>query len=100
MDSATAKSELVRVIKEIQSNSGLNCPELTGSTKPLDDVDEFCSKVAILATSKLAKRLEIDIPVKENVFFDVNSKVNFTLDQAVQKLCGYQAVKVGKEAAA
>ena len=100
MDSANAKSELVKVIQEIQSKSGLDCPTLTGSTKPLDDVEEFCSKIAILATSKLAKRLKLEIPEKDNVFFDVKSKVKFTLDQTVEKLCGYKAAKSGKEAAA
>ena len=39
MDPATLKEKLIAVIGQIQTNSGLECPPLTGATKPVDSND-------------------------------------------------------------
>lgn len=100
MDRATVKKELVGIITTIQKKSGYTCPEFTGETKPLKDVEQFCSKVAVLTTSKLAKKLEIDIPAKENIFIDKKTKAALTIDQIVAKVCKFPSMSAAQEAAA
>lgn len=99
MDQATAKKELAEIIRMIQEKSGNHCPELTGETKPLDDVEKFCTKRAVLAISKIAKKLHLDIPVKENLFFDKETESALTIDQIAAKICKYPAAASGQDAA-
>lgn len=100
MDSSIVKKELVAIIKTIQDKSGNECPEIDGATVPLDDLEKFCTKRAVLATSKLAKKLKVDIPAKDNLFFDKKTETLRSIDQIVAKICAYPVLKSDEEAAA
>lgn len=100
MDSNTVKEELIAIIKVIQDKSANECPELGGATIPLEDLEKFCTKRAILVTSKLAKKLKIDIPAKDNLFFDNETETLRSIDEIVAKVCTYPASKSDEEAAA
>jgi len=100
MDSISVKQELVAIVKMIQDKSGNKCQEIDGSTVPLEDLEKFCTKRAVLATSKLAKKLKIDIPAKDNLFFDKETETLHSIDEIVAKVCTYPMSKSDKEAAA
>ena len=56
MDRTTLEGRLIAVLRQIQGDSGPECPPLTGATKPLENLPKFDSKVwpvapAIHATS-------------------------------------------------
>lgn len=77
------KAALIKAISEIQKNVGLDCPTLTGATKPLADVPKFDSPTGAAAASKLGNALGLDIPNTVNIFVDEESKANLTIDQTV-----------------
>ncbi len=54
MDTAELKEKLIAVLGQIQVDSGLECPEITGATKPVESLPKFDSKVWAVATSNLA----------------------------------------------
>ena len=75
MDSATVTCELIAVLEQIQADSGLECPPLTGTTIPVDDIPGFNSKVWPVATTILAIKLNITIPNDVNIFVDEKTKI-------------------------
>ncbi len=86
MNAQKIKEELCKVIIEIQSISGLDCPTLDGTTTPANDVKEFTSIVWPIAISMLEEKIEIEIPDDENLFYDDDSKRALTIDQCVEKV--------------
>lgn len=98
MTDVDVKAALSKIITDIQAKSGLECPPLTGTTKPLVDVPEFDSRTGVLATVKLAKALQIEIPPETNIFVDKATKATLTIDQ-VAKLVAAIAGSTKKDAA-
>ncbi len=85
MNKDTIKSALCDVIEEIQTISGLDCPALSGGTKPARDVKDFISEVWPIATAMLGAKLGVDIPKDENLFCDKDKSL-CSIDQCVQKV--------------
>lgn len=99
MDSATLKAKLIAVLQEIQSCSGLECPPLTGATKPVVHVPKFDSKVWPVATTILATEIGAPIPNDANIFINQVTKLPHTIDQTVAFVCELLKKQTAKEAA-
>jgi len=84
IDPATLKETLIVVIGEIQANSGLECPPLTGATKPAENIPKFDSKVWAVATTILAT--EIGKPIL-NIFVDETTKLPRSIDETATFVC-------------
>lgn len=100
MQREQVKKALLDIIQDIQAKSGEDCPLLEGQTRPLADVPNFDSKMGVLATAKLAKRLAVDIPDKANIFVDKKTNAKLTIDQTVALVCKFAKLDVKKDAAA
>lgn len=87
MDSATVKASLINVLKEVQDTSGLKCPTLTGSLRPVESLSEFNSKVWAVATSLLADTIGAAIPNDANIFFNKVTKKALSIDETTQLVC-------------
>ena len=79
--------QLVCVLQTIQSNSGLACPPLTGSFKPIDDLEGFGSPVWLSAITMLATALDITIPDDVNIFATEDGEEPLSLDETVALVC-------------
>lgn len=63
------KGELVDVLRKIQRDGGQeDADTIGGGTVPLDDLQEFDSKLAPIAIKRLARALGITIPKDKNIF--------------------------------
>lgn len=80
------RRDLIAVIEEVQSESGLECPPLDGGTIPFADVPEFDSTVAPAAISLLAMRVGIPIPDDENIFMGPDGGSR-SIDQVALAVC-------------
>lgn len=87
MDPEFVKQTLIEIIQQIQTRSGLDCPDLDGGTKPHRDIPDFDSKTGIAATSKLEKKLGIGIPDDANIFANEKTETMLTLDETVALVC-------------
>lgn len=68
MDEAIVRAQLTAVLQQIQASSEEDCPAILGSTKPLEDLPEFNSKIWPIATAMLAATLGITIENDVNIF--------------------------------
>jgi len=87
MDPATLKEKLIAVIGQIQTNSGLECPPLTGVTKPVENVPRFDSKVWAAAITILATEIGKPIPNDVNIFVDETTKLPRSIDETAVFVC-------------
>ena len=83
MDAASVRKALVDVLQEIQTASGLECPPLGGSLKPVDDLPKFDSKIWPVAIGMLGVKLDITIANDVNIFRREKTTVALTVDEAV-----------------
>lgn len=83
MNAALVREKLVEVLTEIQMASGLDCPQLKGTLKPVEALPEFDSKIWPVAIGMLAAKLEITIADDVNIFRQDKSCVALTLDQTI-----------------
>ena len=74
MDSAMVAETIVKILVQIQRDSDLECPSLTGATRPVDEIPKFDSKVWPVATTLLAMNIGAAIPNDVNIFVDETSK--------------------------
>ncbi len=81
MDPTALKGELISVLGQIQTDSGLECPPLTGTTRPVENLPEFDSQVWPVATTILATRIGVTIPNDVNIFFDEATKLSRSIDE-------------------
>ncbi len=81
MNPDVLKEKLIAVIGQIQVDSGLECPPLTGTTKPLDDIPKFDSKLWPVATTILATEIDILVPNDVNMFVDKTTKKPCSIDE-------------------
>lgn len=99
MDPATLKEKLISVLGQIQADSGLECPTLTGATKPVDNMPKFDSKVWPVATTILATEIGATIPNDVNIFVDEVTKLPRSIDETAALVCDLLKKQDKKEAA-
>lgn len=100
MDPATLKEILIAVLGQIQADSGLECPALTGATKPVENMPKFDSKVWPVATTILATEIGATIPNDVNIFVDETTKLPRSIDETTAFVCNLLKKQGEKEAAA
>ena len=81
MSPAKLREKLITVIGQIQVDSGLECPQLTGTTKPVDTVAGFDSMVWPVATTILSTEIGAPIPNDTNIFVDETTKLPRSIDE-------------------
>lgn len=81
MNASIVKNSLIEILQEIQEASDLECPPLSGATKPIEALPKFNSKIWPVAIGMLAAKLDVTIPDDVNIFR--NGKTPLTIDQAV-----------------
>jgi hypothetical protein len=59
MDPAALKDKLIAVLGQIQADSGLECPPLTGATKPVENLPKFDSKEPPSSPPRSARRFRM-----------------------------------------
>lgn len=84
MDPAVIHQKLVGVLQIIQQSSGLDCPDIKGSTKPVADLEKFDSKIWPVAIGMLSIELGVVIPEDLNIFRKKGTNVPMTVDEIVK----------------
>lgn len=87
MDPTTVTRKLIAVLGQIQAESGLECPRLTGAAKPVEDLPEFDSLVWPVATTLLATEIGMTIPNEVNIFVDERTKLPRSIDETAVAVC-------------
>ncbi|MFG3594495.1 hypothetical protein [Bradyrhizobium sp. RDI18] len=100
MDPATLKEKLIAVLSQIQADSGLDCPSLSGTIKPVETLPKFDSKVWPVATTILATEIGATIPNDVNIFVDETTKLPRSIDETAIFVCDLLKKQSEKEAAA
>ena len=100
MDPATLKEKLIAVLGQIQVDSGLACPALTGATKPVENIPKFDSKVWPVATTILSTEIGVPIPNDVNIFVDETTKLARSIDETAAFVCELLKKQTEKVAAA
>jgi hypothetical protein len=100
VDTATLKGKLIAVLGQIQVDSGLECPKLTGSIKPVAHIPKFDSKVWPVATTILATEIGASIPNDVNIFIDESTKRPRSIDEVAVFVCALLDRQSANEAAA
>lgn len=100
MDPAALKDKLIAVLGQIQTDSGLECPPLTGATKPVKNLPKFDSKVWPVATTILATETGATIPNDVNIFVDETTKLPRSIDETAAFVCDLLKKQTEKETAA
>lgn len=83
MDAAAIKNKLCKVLETIQVTSGLECPPLTGTLRPIEDIKDFDSKIWPVAIGMLSVELDEPIPEDVNIFRMEGSRKARNIDQTV-----------------
>lgn len=89
MDASTVKAAVMSVVLGIHKKlnpKDNDIPEVSGATCPGSDLNKFDSKIWPVATSRIAKKLDITIPDEEKLFGDTSGKL-FTIDQVTEHVC-------------
>ena len=97
MDAALIHSTLVEVLKNIQATSELECPPLSGGTKPIEELPKFDSKIWPVAIGMLGAKLGITIANDVNIFRRDDSCVALTIDEIVAKVVALAEAQVAAE---
>ncbi|CAG0961491.1 MAG: hypothetical protein F9K19_21875 [Rhizobiaceae bacterium] len=100
MDPVALKDKLITVLSQIQADSGLECPVLTGDTRPVENLPKFDSKVWPVATTILATEIGATIPNDVNIFVDETTKTPRSIDETANFVCDLLKKQAGQEAAA
>lgn len=87
MTPAALKEKLIAVLSQIQADSGLECPTLTGTVKPVESLPQFDSKVWPVATTILATEICATIPNDVNIFVDETTKLPRSIDETAAFVC-------------
>jgi len=86
MDTDSIQKALVEVLQVIQATSELECPAISGATKPIEELPEFDSKIWPVAIGMLGAKLGVDIPSDVNIFRKDESTIALTIDEIVAKV--------------
>jgi hypothetical protein len=100
MDPTALKEKLIAILGQIQAESGLECPALTGATKPVENLPKFDSKIWPVATTILAIEISATIPNEVNIFVDETTKFPRSIDEIAVFVCDLLKKQGDKEAAA
>ena len=100
MNPAQVKERLTAVLSNIQANSGLDCPRLTGETKPVSEIPEFDSKVWLVAITLLSIDIDVTIPNNVNIFIDEDTEQPRSIDETANFVSKLAAQQANKEIAA
>lgn len=87
MDSATVKSALMEVVKDIQISSGYDGARISGEVRPLKDLPGFDTIIAPEAISMLSSTLGIEIATGVNIFIAENGRRLLTINEAAAVVC-------------
>lgn len=100
MNANEVKNKLIGVLEGIQSSSGMPCPRLDGTVRPVCELEGFDSKIWPVAIGILAAEVGIEIPDDMNIFVSEDGETALSIDQVVAAVCklGTVVTKV-KEAA-
>lgn len=83
MDPNIIKAKLIEVLQTVQSLSGEECPAMDGSTRPVESLPQFTSKIWPVAAGMLGIALGKSIPCETNIFVDELSKAPLAINQTV-----------------
>ena len=83
MDANVVRATLVEVLQNIQTLSGLECPAIAGTTKPIEDLPKFDSKIWPVAIGMLGVKLGITIANDVNIFRREKTTTALSVDEAV-----------------
>jgi hypothetical protein len=83
MDRAFVQAKLVEVLQTIQAASGLECPQINGSTKPIEELPQFDSKIWPVAIGMLAAELGVTIADDVNIFRQEKGRTPLTISESV-----------------
>ena len=100
MDPATLKEKLIVVLGQIQTDSGLECPPLTGATNPVESIPKFVSPVWAVATTILSTEIGAPIPNDVNIFVDDSTKLPRSIDEVAAYVSELLKKQTEKEAGA
>lgn len=100
MDLVKLKEKLIAVLGQIQADSALECPPLTGTIKPIESLPKFDSKVWPVATTILATEIGAMIPNDVNIFIDEITKLPRSIDETAAFVCDLLNKQSEKEVAA
>jgi hypothetical protein len=100
MDPAALKNKLIAVLGQIQADSGLECPPLSGAIKPVESLPKFDSKVWPVATTILTTEIGATIPNDVNIFVDETTKLPRSIDETTAFVCALLEKQSKNEAAA
>ena len=100
MDPAALKENLIAVLGQIQADSDLECPMLTGNIKPIEILPKFDSKVWPIATTILAIKIDATIPDDVNIFVDETTKLPRSIDETAVFICDLLRKQSEQEAVA
>ena len=100
MDPATLKEKLIAILGQIQADSVLECPALTGAVKPVESLPQFDSKVWPVATTILATEISATMSKDVNIFVDETTKWPRSIDETAAFLCELLKKQDEKEAIA
>lgn len=87
MDNSTIKAKLIEVLQTIQTLSGEACPPIEGSTRPVESLPKFTSKIWPVAAGMLGIAIGRSIPPEKNIFVDDETKQPLAIDQTVALVC-------------
>jgi hypothetical protein len=85
MDRKRVKEILINVLRKMQDAAGCPPIEFTDKTRPLDDLEEFDSKVWPVSITELGKELGIDIPKRARLYEDAEGRP-LTISEIVDRL--------------
>lgn len=77
------EEKLIAVLSQIQDESGLECPPLTGATQPADALPQFDSMTWPVATSMLETEIGVSIPDDVNIFIDETTDLPRSINEIV-----------------
>jgi len=100
MDPTALPEKLIAVLTQIQADSGLGCPALSGAIKPVETLPKFDSKVWPVATTILATEIGATIPNDVNIFVDETTKLPRSIDHTAAFVCDLLKKQTEKAAAA
>lgn len=86
MDATLIHATLVEVLQHIQVTSELECPPLRGTTKPIEDLPKFDSKIWPVAIGMLGAKLGLTIASDVNIFRQGQTCIALTIDEIVAKV--------------
>ncbi|MFC7298970.1 hypothetical protein [Herminiimonas aquatilis] len=97
MNETLIRAKLTDVLQSIQASSGQDCPAILGSTKPVEELPKFDSKIWPIAIGMLAMGLGITIENDVNIFRKGKECVALTIDETVALVLALVEAQTGDD---